>query len=297
MGASRCLDELASQPDLVARLANTSLKHVADAEVPSDLPHVNRLASVGKGGVARDHEQPLVTRQRGDDVLDDPIGEVLLLGFAAHVLEWQHRYRGLVGQRRSSRLVVDLRSSHHENLHRAPDVLQLDRALVHEAKIELVSHLLMHRACDGDATGLRDALDTSRNVHPIAHQFVALDHDVAEQPSGVLGYVGLDVLRSQCFQLSQCSGLVAAHELRVAHHIGHQDRSEAALLGHSGIPAIRRPWPNFARADSSAIASRCASVESRVSGSNCRCVIQALRAASSRPASASTATKTRCAVT
>ena len=56
----------------------------------------------------------------------------------------------------------------------------VDLALVHEAKIELVAHLLMHRACDGDAAGLRDALDTRRNIHAVAHQVVALDHDVAD---------------------------------------------------------------------------------------------------------------------
>lgn len=38
----------------------------------------------------------------------------------------------------------------------------------------------MHGACDGDAAGVCDALDTRRDIHPIAHQVVALDHDVAD---------------------------------------------------------------------------------------------------------------------
>src|SRR5229473_2938043 len=64
------------------------------------------------------------------------------------------------------------------DLHRSGDVLQLNLALVFEAKIELVAHLLVHRACDGDAARVRDALDTRCNIHAIAHQVVALDHDV-----------------------------------------------------------------------------------------------------------------------
>ena len=55
------------------------------------------------------------------------------------------------------------------DLHRSGDVLQLDLALVDEAKIKLVAHLLVHRACDGDAAGVRDALDTRRNIHAVAH--------------------------------------------------------------------------------------------------------------------------------
>ena len=35
--------------------------------------------------IARNHEQPADTRQRGDDLLYDAIGEVALLGVAAHV--------------------------------------------------------------------------------------------------------------------------------------------------------------------------------------------------------------------
>jgi hypothetical protein len=55
-----------------------------------DLSHINRLAIVGKGRIARDHEQAAIARQRDDDVLDQPIDELLLFGIAAHVLEGQH---------------------------------------------------------------------------------------------------------------------------------------------------------------------------------------------------------------
>ena len=45
-------------------------------------------------------------------------------------------------------------------------------------------------------------------------------------------------VRSVC-KLGQRSCLVATDKLRVADHIGHQDRGEAALLAHSGKPARR----------------------------------------------------------
>src|SRR5215813_9659136 len=158
------------------------------------------------------------------------------------------------------------------DLHRSGDILQLDLALVHEAKIELVTHLIMHRACDGDAAGFRNALDTRRNIHAVAHQVVALDHDIAdmnadaqrqatlavgvlyrlgaayrlnsageldqeavahrlEEPPGVLCDLWLDHFGPQSVKPRQRARLVAADELRVADHVGHQDRGKAALLG------------------------------------------------------------------
>ena len=53
-----------------------------------------------------------------------------------------------------------------------------------------------------------------------------------EEPPCVLGDLGLDDPRPQFFQLRQRSGLVAAHKLRVADHVGHQDSGKATLLGH-----------------------------------------------------------------
>ena len=34
-----------------------------------------------------------------DNILDQTIAEIVLLGIAAHVLKWQHRNGGLVGKR------------------------------------------------------------------------------------------------------------------------------------------------------------------------------------------------------
>jgi len=85
--------------------------------------------------------------------------------------------------------------------------------------------------CPGAAHRLNSAGELDQE--PVTHR--------VEQPSGVLCDMWLDDLRPQCFELSQGSSLVVAHELRVADHIGYQDCGKAALLGHSGTPALRRP--------------------------------------------------------
>ena len=99
MGAGRRIDELAGDAHAVRGLAHAAFEHVAHAELAADLPHVDGAALVGEARIAGDHEQPANARQRGDDVLDHAVGEILLLGVAAHVLERQHGDRRLVGQR------------------------------------------------------------------------------------------------------------------------------------------------------------------------------------------------------
>jgi hypothetical protein len=46
----------------------------------------------------------LIRESAVDDLLDHAVGEVLLLGVAAHVLEWHHRQRWLIRQRRHAAL-------------------------------------------------------------------------------------------------------------------------------------------------------------------------------------------------
>jgi len=55
------------------------------------------MAFVSEARIACDHEQRGIARERGDDVLGYAIGEKLLLGVAAHVVEGEQGHRGLVG--------------------------------------------------------------------------------------------------------------------------------------------------------------------------------------------------------
>jgi len=96
------VDQLRSHANPVGNLANASLKHVADTEFPADPLDVHRLPLIGKTGVARDHEQAMVPRQRRDDVFHHAVGKIILLWVAAYILERQHGDRWFV--RKSKRL-------------------------------------------------------------------------------------------------------------------------------------------------------------------------------------------------
>ena len=101
-GAGLGVDQLPGDAQPVAGLAHASFKHVADAELAADLLHVDRAALVGEAGIAGDHEQPVHARQGGDDLVDDPVDEIVLLRIVAEVDEGQHGDRGLAvaGRRR-----------------------------------------------------------------------------------------------------------------------------------------------------------------------------------------------------
>src|ERR1700720_3831458 len=64
------LDQLRADADAVAASPHRALEDIAHAEFAPDLLHVDRLALVGEGRIAREHEQPANAAERGDDLLD-----------------------------------------------------------------------------------------------------------------------------------------------------------------------------------------------------------------------------------
>src|ERR1700730_16314930 len=94
------VDKLRGNPHSAAGFAYRAFEDVADAELAPDLLHVNCLVFVGEARIAGDDEEPSDAGERGDYLLDHAVGEILLLGVAAYVLEWHHRQRRLIGQRR-----------------------------------------------------------------------------------------------------------------------------------------------------------------------------------------------------
>ncbi|MHC2164078.1 hypothetical protein ACVL5V_006499 [Bradyrhizobium ottawaense] len=85
--ASRRIDQLTGDADQRAGLADTAFQHVAYAKFAADLLHVHRAALVRERGIPRDHEQPVDAREAGDDVVDHPVGKIVLLLVAAQVRE------------------------------------------------------------------------------------------------------------------------------------------------------------------------------------------------------------------
>src|SRR5216684_982617 len=81
--ASLRFDQLGGHTDPIAGLTHTAFEHIAHAEFAPDLFHIDRPALVGEARVPRDDEQRGIARQRGDNVLGDPVGDELLIRVAA----------------------------------------------------------------------------------------------------------------------------------------------------------------------------------------------------------------------
>src|SRR5438105_15459350 len=95
MLAARRLDQLAADANAIARLAQTTLDHVANAEFSGELLRIGPFAFVGEAGVASHDREPARPRQLGDQILGDAVEEEFGLGIPAEVLEGQHRDRRL----------------------------------------------------------------------------------------------------------------------------------------------------------------------------------------------------------
>src|SRR3982075_1192199 len=100
MCAGRSLNQLTGNTHPPAGLSDASFQHVAHAKLPPDLFDVDRVSLVREARIPGDYEQGVEARQCGDDVLDHAVGEVFLLGIAAHVLERQDGDGRFVRQRR-----------------------------------------------------------------------------------------------------------------------------------------------------------------------------------------------------
>ena len=79
------VNQLSSGADPVSRPLNLSFEHIVHTELAADLLCVDRPVPVGKGGIARDHEQVGDPRQIGRQIPGDRIGEILLLGIVAEI--------------------------------------------------------------------------------------------------------------------------------------------------------------------------------------------------------------------
>jgi hypothetical protein len=189
VAAALGVDELHVDAHLHAGTAHAAFEHVAHAELAAHLLDVDALLLVRERRVARDHEQARDLGNVGDDVFGDAVGEVLLLGVAAHVGERQHRERGLVGQaqhlRRCGRCGRGGRGGSDgrdlERAHRVVDVLHLLLALVEEIGDHAAAHRAAHRVRHGHAARLGERLQPRGDVHAVAVDAAVglLDH-VAE---------------------------------------------------------------------------------------------------------------------
>ena len=99
MGTATGVDQLGHHAQPVAGTAGAALDHVAGIERAAHLAHVDRLRPVGEGRVPGDHEQIVVTRKVVDDVLGEPVAEIVLRRVATQIVERQDGDRRLAGRR------------------------------------------------------------------------------------------------------------------------------------------------------------------------------------------------------
>ena len=94
------LHQLHGDPQVIVRLAHAAFEQCPHSQRPPDLAHVRTRAAVLEGGRSRRHAQAFDLRQRVDQLLRQPLAEVILIAPRAHVGERQHRNRGKLFHRR-----------------------------------------------------------------------------------------------------------------------------------------------------------------------------------------------------
>ncbi len=179
MRSGRGIDELAGDPHPVRRLAYAAFEHVAHPQLAPDLLQIYGPTLVRETRIARDHEQPAHARQVGNNVLCHPIDEVFLLGIAAHVLERQHRDRGLIGQRRRG-AHCGTAEADAINSYQLSDILELALAHIVICKICFPPDFLIDLARNTDTAWFRYPLKSRRNINAVAENPVAVVNHVAE---------------------------------------------------------------------------------------------------------------------
>src|SRR5258708_6767997 len=191
MVAGLGLNKLSGHANMAAGFADTTFEHVADAELTADPFHIDRAALEGKGRIPGDHEKRGVAGQRRDDVLGDPISEELLLRVAAHVLEWQHHNRRLVGQGECG---CDLgRGGFGRGLIRSGtgrtnpvdpngsgNILESSFAHIIKREVEPPSGVFLNTGRNANASRFRKTFKASGDVHAVAEDVAVLDHDIAD---------------------------------------------------------------------------------------------------------------------
>src|SRR5438046_5476859 len=87
MSAGLGIDELRGDPDAFPHPAHAALDQEANTQLVPEPLHVDGLALEPESRVARSYRQRAPSRQLGDDVLGDAVGEIVLLRIASHVQE------------------------------------------------------------------------------------------------------------------------------------------------------------------------------------------------------------------
>ena len=86
-----CINQLCRDANPVRRFPHAAFQHITYPQLAAHLLYVDGAPLVSEAGVPSDDKEPPHSRQCRDDVIHNPVREILLLGVAAHVLERQDR--------------------------------------------------------------------------------------------------------------------------------------------------------------------------------------------------------------
>jgi hypothetical protein len=127
----RRLDQLGGDADAVAGDAQAALQQIAHAELASDLRRLDRAPAIAQSRAAGDDEEGARPRQRGGDLLGDAVGEIVLIGIAAEIVERQHRDRRPLSGPVRLRILRDLGiQARHQGLIGWKIVQRVERAVL-----------------------------------------------------------------------------------------------------------------------------------------------------------------------
>jgi hypothetical protein len=181
--ARRGIDELGSDPYAPPCPSHAALHHVAGSELSTHPLHVDRPPLVGERGVAGDYGKQPPAGEARDQVLDDSVGKVLLLGVDAHVVEREHGNRGAPGEAGDGQrglLLVLGRGLDPVHAQRLRDVLDLVLAEIHTAQAQPAFDVIEYRPGDGHTARVRQPLDPRCDIHALAVDSLVVDDHVPE---------------------------------------------------------------------------------------------------------------------
>ena len=188
------VDQLNVDPHPLAAALHASLEHIARIQLTADLLEIARLALVGEGRVAPDHQHAGHARKVRRQALGHAVYEIFLFWIAADVREGQNNdgetrrprfllMRRMRRTRRAGPIGLD-----RMNPHRPRDVLETVIAEIDELFLQLVPDLTIDVFGKANAAGFRDPFEARGDIDTVAHQVAVrfLDHVTEMNPDAEL---------------------------------------------------------------------------------------------------------------
>jgi uncharacterized protein DUF5681 len=178
----RRVDELDIDAHAVSDALNAAIQDIADLQLAPDRPHVDRLAFERKRRIAGDHDGASYAREVSREALRDPVDEMLLVGVAADIGEWQNddreAWRAQFFRRRGRRGFRGPVDPKRVDPDRFSDVLELSLTQVGDRQIKPSLDLPIGVLRKTDRAGLANAFDPGSDIDAVAHQVAVglLDH-------------------------------------------------------------------------------------------------------------------------